>query len=75
MRSSKKVIIRAASHTTKDLNFFKKVIEAGRIKTVIDRRYPLAQIAEAHRYVETEHKKGNEVITICRYSSSPPLTP
>ncbi len=64
MTTGKSVINALASYKTEDLIYLKELIDARRIKSVIDKRYPLEQIPDAHRYVEKGYKMGNVVITI-----------
>lgn len=64
MTSSKKIVAAPAAERADDLRFLAELAQAGKFRPVIDRRYPFAEIAEAHRYVETGRKKGNVIITL-----------
>jgi len=64
LRGGKRVISGASGQRTEDLVLLRRLIEAGRIRSVIDRRFPLERIPEAHRYVESGLVRGKVVVTL-----------
>ena len=72
---NKRVRLGIARYVKKDVLFLKELIEAGNYRAVIDRRYPLADVVEATRYVETEEKTGNVVLIVAGGEPAGPDSP
>lgn len=64
IRGGKKVICALSSETPADMQIIRELVEAGVLKTAVDRGYPLEQIAEAHHYAESSQRRGNVVLTL-----------
>jgi NADPH:quinone reductase-like Zn-dependent oxidoreductase len=64
LAGGRKVVCALSSERPQDLVFIRELVEAGKIKSIVDRRYPLEQAAEAHRYFESGDKKGKVILTV-----------
>ncbi|RPI93747.1 MAG: NAD(P)-dependent alcohol dehydrogenase [Chloroflexi bacterium] len=64
LTGGRKVVCALSSERPQDLVFIRELVEAGKIKSIVDRRYPLEQAAEAHRYFESGDKKGKVILTV-----------
>ena len=60
----KKAIFAAPKVTREELQYIHDLVEAGRLRPVIDTSYPLSDLAEAHRYAEAEHARGRVIVTV-----------
>jgi NADPH:quinone reductase-like Zn-dependent oxidoreductase len=66
LTSDKKMIFSSGAGTEEHLRAVTELVDSGRLRPVIDRQYPLEQMAEAHRYADTDQKLGNIVIVVGR---------